>query len=270
MTNRIFASKEDAKEFLYSKFGKDESFDVCIKDVYVKKLPVLCVYISGLVDGSTLTDQLAPLYFDSDDNGQVPAEDINDDTYFDNTFNFYGKSEPKDKEEFLLGVLSGQVGFVTLHGFAYLLELRNYPGRQPEEPDNEKVIRGSRDGFAENIMINTALIRRRIRSPELRFEMHKITSNGRTDVAIAYIKDIVNDQHLKWVKQRIEEIKHDGLTMADKTLEEWIFKQSSIRCLLFDILRDRTSLLPTSLKAISPSLLILPHPSFCCRLQYST
>ncbi|MFC5541100.1 spore germination protein [Ureibacillus suwonensis] len=225
MTNRIFASKEDAKEFLYSKFGKDESFDVCIKDVYVKKLPVLCVYISGLVDGSTLTDQLAPLYFDSDDNGQVPAEDINDDTYFDNTFNFYGKSEPKDKEEFLLGVLSGQVGFVTLHGFAYLLELRNYPGRQPEEPDNEKVIRGSRDGFAENIMINTALIRRRIRSPELRFEMHKITSNGRTDVAIAYIKDIVNDQHLNWVKQRIEEIKHDGLTMADKTLEEWIFKQ---------------------------------------------
>lgn len=224
MTNKIFASLDEAKEFLYSKFGKDESFDVCIKEVHVKDLPVLCVYISGLVDGMTLTVQLTPLYFDSEEK-QSTHSVKNDDIYFDNMFNFYGKAEPKDKEEFLLGVLSGQVGFVTQQGYAYLTEIRSYPGRQPDEPDNEKVIRGSRDGFAENIMLNTALIRRRIRSPELRFELYKITTNGRTDVAIAYIKDIVNDKHLKWLKQRLEEINHDGLTMADKTLEEWIFKQ---------------------------------------------
>lgn len=224
MTNKIFASLEEAKQYLYSKFGKDESFDVCIKEVHVKDLPVLCVYISGLVDGMTLTVQLTPLYFDSEEKeAEDPVED--DDTYFDNIFNFYGKAEPKDREEFLVGVMSGQVGFVTQHGYAYLTELRSYPGRQPDEPDNEKVIRGSRDGFAENIMLNTALIRRRIRSPELRFELHKISSNGKTDVAIAYMKDLVNDKHLKWLQQRLEEIQHDGLTMADKTLEEWLFKQ---------------------------------------------
>ena len=44
----------------------------------------------------------------------------------------------------------------------------------PEEPDNEKVVRGSRDGFTENIVQNTALIRRRIRDANLRFELHQV------------------------------------------------------------------------------------------------
>lgn len=223
MTNQIFASIDEAKEFLYSKFGKDESYDVCIKDIYVKDLPALCVYISGLVDANTLTIQLTPLFLEDEDDKATDLED--EATYFDEKFNFYGKSEPKDRDEFVLGVLSGVVGIITLHGYGYLLELRNYPGRQPAEPDNEKVIRGSRDGFAENIILNTSLIRRRIRSPQLRFELHKVTNLGQTDISIAYMKDIVNEKHLQWIKKRLKEIEHDGLTMSDKSIEEWLFKQ---------------------------------------------
>ena len=226
MTNQVFASIDEAKDFLYNKFGKDESFDVCIKDLHVKSLPVLCVYISGLVDSNTTTIQLTPLFYNPYDPEEIPEKEIEDEPkYFNDHFNFFGKSEVKDRNEFLLGVLSGQVGIITQHGYGYLLELRSYPGRQPDEPDNEKVIRGSRDGFAENIMLNTALIRRRIRDPQLRFELHKITDIGQTDVAIAYMKDIVNQDNLNWLKKRLKEIKHDGLTMADKSLEEWLFKQ---------------------------------------------
>lgn len=223
MTKQVFTSIEDAKKYLYAQFGKDESFDVCIKDIYVRNLPVLCVYISGLVDSNTLTIQLTPLIYEKEDDEELEIE--NEAEYFHEHFNFYGISIPKDRDEFILGVMSGQVGFVTLHGYSYVTELRNYPGRQPGEPDNEKVIRGSRDGFAENIMINTSLIRRRIRTPGLRFELHKLSTLGKTDVSIAYIKDIVNDKHLKWIKKRLKEIEHDGLTMADKSLEEWLFKQ---------------------------------------------
>lgn len=226
MSNRIFASIDEAKDFLYSKFGKDVSFDVCIKELYVKNLPILMVYMSGLVDGNTTTIQMTPLFFGEEEEDEEIEFDVeHEDEYFNQRFNFYGKSEPKDRDEFLLGVLSGPVGIITLHGYGYLLELRSYPGRQPEEPDNEKVIRGSRDGFAENILLNAGLIRRRIRDPQLRFELHKITTIGQTDVAIVYMNDIVNKKHLKWVKKRIDEIKHDGLTMADKSLEEWLFKQ---------------------------------------------
>ncbi|RHW39416.1 spore germination protein [Lysinibacillus yapensis] len=225
MSNQVFASIDDAKGFLESRFGKDVSYDLCIKDVYVRSLPVLCVYISGLVDANTLTIQLAPLFHDAGKIDHFEQEIEDEEKYFNDFFNFYGKSEPKDREEFLRGILSGVVGIVTASGFSYLLELRNYPGRQPAEPDNEKVIRGSRDGFAENIILNTGLIRRRIRDPRLRFELKQISTIGQTDVAICYMEGIVNQKHLKWIKKRLSEIKHDGLTMTDKSLEEWIFKQ---------------------------------------------
>ncbi|HWL22534.1 MAG TPA: spore germination protein [Ureibacillus sp.] len=227
MTNKIFTSIDEAKKYIESQFGKDESFDFCIKEVFVRDLPVLLVYVSGLIDSNTLTIQLTPLFFESEDSKKIEFnEPIDDeDAYFDEHLNFFGKSEPKDKEEFVLGVLSGTVGIITLHGYAYTLELRNYPGRNPEEPDNEKVIRGSRDGFAENIIINAGLIRRRIRSPQLRFNLHKLSDLGQTDVAIVYMNEIVNDKHLEWIKKRFDQIKHDGLTMTDKSLEEWLFKQ---------------------------------------------
>ena len=94
----------------------------------------------------------------------------------------------------LTSILSGQAAFVTPSGFAFTIDVRSYPGRQPEEPDNEKVIRGARDGFTENIIINTALVRRRLRTEDLRFEMHQTTVNGKTDVAIAFIQGAASEE----------------------------------------------------------------------------
>ncbi|KGR79602.1 spore germination protein [Ureibacillus manganicus] len=227
MTNKIFTSIDEAKVYLEGQFGKDESFDILLKEAHVRDLPVLLVYVSGLIDSNTLTIQLTPLFFERRDSKEFEMNDPIDDevAYFNEHLNFFGKSEVKDKDEFVTSVLSGTVGIITLHGYAYTLELRNYPGRSPEEPDNEKVIRGSRDGFAENIIINAGLIRRRIRSPQLRFNLHKVTDLGKADVAIVYMNDIVNTKHLEWIKKRLDQIKHDGLTMSDKSLEEWLFKQ---------------------------------------------
>lgn len=219
MTKQIFESKQQAEQYLNEKFGTAESFDVCIKPIFIKNMEALAVYISGLVNGGNFAEILTSLQFEEE-------EEIDDDVaYFHAHFNFQGKDEVETLDDFILGVLSGRAGFVTAHGFCFLAELREYPGRNPEEPDNEKVIRGSRDGFAENIIQNSALIRRRIRSTELRFNMHKISTLGQTDVAVVYMNELVNDQHLNWVLERFKAIKHDGLTMADKSLEEWLFKQ---------------------------------------------
>ncbi|MFJ5764450.1 spore germination protein [Lysinibacillus sp. NPDC093210] len=219
MTNKLFNSLEEAEDFLKEQFGDGESFDVGIKHLFVKDLPVLCAYISGLVDGEALTQLLSSM---------LPEEDIEIDDekeYFETLFNFHGRSEETERKAYLLAILSGQVTFVTKSGYCYVAELRNYPGRSPEEPDNEKVIRGSRDGFTEGISQNTALVRRRIRNSNLRFELHKISKIGQTDVAIAFMKDIANEEMLDKLRQRLGQINHDGLTMADKSLEEWLFKQ---------------------------------------------
>jgi len=218
-TNKLFNSLEEAEDFLKEQFGDGESFDVGIKHLFVKDLPVLCAYITGLVDGEALTQLLSSM---------LPEEDIEIDDekeYFETIFNFHGRSEETERKAYLLAILSGQVTFITKSGYCYVAELRNYPGRSPEEPDNEKVIRGSRDGFTEGISQNTALVRRRIRNSNLRFELHKISKIGQTDVALAFMKDIANEEMLEKLRQRLGQINHDGLTMADKSLEEWLFKQ---------------------------------------------
>ena len=117
-----------------------------------------------------------------------------------------------------------KLAFVTPDGYAFTIDARSYPGRQPEEPDTEKVIRGSRDGFTENIIQNTALVRRRLRTEKLRYEMHKTTVNGKTDVVIAYMDGAASKKHLTYIRERLDEIHHDGLTMTDKSARRISFQ----------------------------------------------
>ena len=121
-------------------------------------------------------------------------------------FPYHAVSNVKDKDELLTAILSGQAAFITPDGYAFTIDIRSYPGRQPEEPDNEKVIRGSRDGFTENIIQNTALVRRRLRTEDLRFEMHQMTLNGKTDIAITYMQGAASEEHLTYIRERLDEI----------------------------------------------------------------
>lgn len=220
--NRVFQDVEEAKKWLIGLFGENESFDVGMTDVHLWNMPVLCVYINGLIDGMTMTALLTDLQ-----PREVPPYERAESEVkqFLSYFPYHAVSSTDEREEWLFAILSGQVGFVTPRGYSFTIDVRTYPGRNPEEPDNEKVIRGSRDGFTENMLQNTALIRRRIRDTSLRFELHKVTTKSKNDTIIAFMKGVASEEHLEYIRKRLKEIKHDGLTMADKSLEEWIFKQ---------------------------------------------
>lgn len=218
---KLFTSLEDGEEWFFSKFGKDETFDATAKTIHLWGMPVLMFYINGLIDGPTLTTLLVEMQegFEKDDGNKDNPE------WFLEYFPFYALEDVDEKDKFLTMILSGLVGFVLPNGYVFAADLRSSPGREPGEPDTEKVIRGARDGFTENIIINTALIRRRLKTEDLRFEMHQTSVNGKTDVAIAYMKGAANEEHLSFIRQRLDEINHDGLTMTDKSLEEFLFKQ---------------------------------------------
>ncbi|MBC9784861.1 spore germination protein [Heliobacterium chlorum] len=120
-------------------------------------------------------------------------------------------------------ILSGRIA-ILFDGEkeAVIVEARQMPARQPEEPDIERVVRGSRDGFTETIVTNTALIRRRIRDPRLRFKLTQVGRRSQTDVCIAYIEDIADPHLIDEIMERVNSIDIDGLPMAEKTLEEFI------------------------------------------------
>lgn len=77
---------------------------------------------------------------------------------------------------------------------AILIDARSYPARSVEEPEADKVLRGSHDGFTETIVQNTALIRRRIRDVNLRVEISRIGGKSKTDVVLCYMANKVNPQ----------------------------------------------------------------------------
>jgi stage V sporulation protein AF len=105
------------------------------------------------------------------------------------------------------------------------IDLRHYPGRQPQEPDVEKVVRGSKDGFTENIIENSGLIRRRIRDPRFRCEITQVGVRSKTDVCICYLKDVANPGLIKTIRKELKSINIDGIPMADNAIEEFILKQ---------------------------------------------
>ncbi|MEK4485333.1 spore germination protein [Psychrobacillus sp. FSL H8-0484] len=209
----------EAEEFLKEKFGVNESYDFGTLHTHLYEFPVLLVYINGLVDGLVLTELL------TDTQRRFTEKEIDENEIMEHYFPYYSITQYDSKEKWLIALLSGQVTFILNNGSVYTIDVRHYPGRNPEEPDNEKVVRGSRDGFTENIVQNTALVRRRIRDTNLRFELHQVTNLGQTDIAISYIKGIANEDNLVQIRKRLKQIKHDGLTMTDKAIEEWLFKQ---------------------------------------------
>ncbi|MGL4736773.1 MAG: spore germination protein [Cellulosilyticaceae bacterium] len=138
-------------------------------------------------------------------------------------------SESDDLDTIITAILSGQTAMLFDGAdSAVLLDMRTYPVRGVGEPEKEKTLRGARDGFVETIVFNTALVRRRIRDPHLVFEMVQIGKISKTDVAIGYMSDRVNKKALKKIKEKLETLEVDALTVGDQSLIESIHSESWI------------------------------------------
>ncbi|SHK48058.1 stage V sporulation protein AF [Hespellia stercorisuis DSM 15480] len=131
-----------------------------------------------------------------------------------------------DFDSIVKNVLSG-VTCLFIDGYAdcVAIDCRTYPARGVEEPDKDKSLRGSRDGFVETIVFNTALMRRRLRDPHLVMEMKEIGDSSRTDVAVCYMEDRVDQELLQNISNRLENLKLDALRMNQQSLAEGIFKR---------------------------------------------
>ncbi len=121
-------------------------------------------------------------------------------------------------------LLSGVfVLFIDGYEQAILMDARTYPARGVDEPSKDKTLRGSRDGFVETIVFNTALIRRRIRDPHLRMEMMNAGNVSKTDIVVCYMDDRVDHDFLQEIKTKIQNIKVDALTMSQQSLAECLY-----------------------------------------------
>lgn len=132
-----------------------------------------------------------------------------------------------DWEMIIYFILSGVLAlFIDGYDKCILIDSRTYPARGVEEPEKDKVLRGSKDGFVETIVFNTALIRRRIRSTQLRMEMLQAGNSSKTDIVLCYMENRVDHVFLTQIRERIKNIQVDALTMNQESLAECLYKKS--------------------------------------------
>lgn len=139
----------------------------------------------------------------------------------------YVEVDLDDTWEKILGALLSGVFVLLLDGYekAVLIDARTYPTRGVEEPDKDKVLRGSKDGFVETVVFNTALIRRRIRSTDLHMEMLNAGENSRTDIVLCYMESRVDPKLLMQIRERIRSIQVDALAMNQESLAECLYQR---------------------------------------------
>ncbi|MBC5630118.1 spore germination protein [Clostridium sp. NSJ-6] len=213
-------------ELLQNELNVGKTFDVLERIIDVHNTKFYCYYLDGFVKDTNMEYVRRDMY-------NLKKEDFESISsakeLIEKALSSIEASTDSDLSSIVKAVLSGQTAIICeKFNEALILDYRTYPSRSVDEPDKEKVLRGSHDGFVETIVFNTALIRRRIRDPKLIFEMHTIGEISQTDVAIGYLDSKVDKKTLNKVKDLIDNLKIKALTLGDESLLEVLMPKNRL------------------------------------------
>lgn len=196
-----------------------ENFDVIKKPLKIADGEVTMYYIDGFVKDSVMEKLM--IYFLSIK--ELP-EKITD--FVDRNIP-YVETDPTDNLDLMLQmVLSGATLLIgSKYGsYGVIIDARTYPGRDSEEPEGDRVMRGSRDGFVETLVFNTALIRRRIRDCSLTMSYITVGKDSKTDVVLCYMADRADLKYVEKLQTKLKNLNTGSLTMGHESLAESIIR----------------------------------------------
>mgnify|MGYP003293241905 CR=1 FL=1 len=219
---KISTNVNENIEYFNRVLNIDKSFDVLYHIIHIGGRTSVIYFIDGFAKDEVLEKILEHFY------------KITEDQMSDNAHLMLKEHIPyaevdllDDKDSIIQQILSG-VPILMIDGFdrAISMDCRSYPARGIDEPEKDKVLRGSRDGFVETLVFNTALVRRRIRSPKLIMEYKTVGQTSRTDVVICYMEDRVNQKLLKKLQTKMDQIDVDALTLNQESMAECLMTSS--------------------------------------------
>lgn len=198
----------------------EQSFDLVKRDLIIVDRKAALFFIDGLLKDD-ITEKILEFFYKN-----VKSENFKSALYFaQSTVPYVEVEVTSDLKKICTDVLSG-ISALIIENFTevILLDTRTYPQRSTSEPDNDKVLRGSRDGFVETLINNTALIRRRIRDTNLTVKAYSVGTQSHTDVAVIYMENKVDKKLLANLDKRLKAIDVPSLTMNQQSLVEALYK----------------------------------------------
>ncbi len=201
----------------------DESFDINGRELTIFGKHAKLYFIDGCVRSDLLERMVEFLIMNCTNSSPDNLSPID---FINANIPYIEVKQTTDTASLIDSVLKGEsVLFIDGIDEGIQINARMFPVREVDEPENERVIRGSRDGFVEMLLKNTAIIRRRIRNPALTFSHYTVGENTKTDVAVVYMADKADKKYVQTIKDKIKNIKVYGLSMGHESLAECLVTQ---------------------------------------------
>jgi stage V sporulation protein AF len=202
-------------------FAVQDNFDVIKKVLSVGSDELTLYYIDGFVKDGTMTKIFIYLL------GLKGLERLNATSFMQRHMPYVEAEVSEKGEDITRSLLSGATVMLgsTFGAQVILVDARTYPARDTAEPEGDLVMRGARDGFVETLIFNTALIRRRVRDPDLVMDVKNIGEKSRTDVVLCYMSGIADDALIERIRIKLAEARPQSLTLGFQSLAESLIKR---------------------------------------------
>ena len=218
---KVFSKRDKNVDYMNQMLPVEDSFDIVQRDIQIGGKDATFYFIDGFTKDESML-KIMDSFFNIKE-GDMPKDAA---TFATTCIPYVEVDVIGDFDQIFRNLLSGVTClFIDGYQACLAIDFRTYPARSVDEPDKDKSLRGSRDGFVETIVFNTALMRRRIRDRHLVMKMLEVGESSRTDVALCYMEDRVDQELLKNLNYRIRDIKVDDLRMNQQSLAECLFKR---------------------------------------------
>lgn len=217
----MFKTLEENIAYMNAILPVKESFDLIQRDIVIGEKKSTFYFIDGFTKDETMQKIMSGFFM-------LKKEDMpSTATGFSKLCLPYVEVDViADFDLIVRNILSGVTClFIDGYEACIAIDCRTYPARGVEEPDKDRSLRGSRDGFVETIVFNTALMRRRIRDPHLVMKMFEVGRISRSDVALCYMSNRVDEELLENLTKRIQSLDMDALRMNQQSLADALFKR---------------------------------------------
>ena len=207
----------EARASLAKRLGAERNFDLIERRLEIAGREMCFFFVDGFVKDGEMQRIMQNL---------LSLKELGSATEVMRKLPYIEISLSNDESEVATAVLSGQSAIIaeTFLGEAIIIDVRTYPARNTAEPDSDRVMQGAHDGFVETLIVNTALIRRRVRDERLTMKHFNLGGASKTDVAVCYIDGMADEALIAEVEKKISSIRPRSLTLGFQSLAECLVR----------------------------------------------
>lgn len=196
--------------------GVGTNYDVIARDLHIGAHRGRIWCIDGYADDRTV-ERIIAFWLTLPEDTAAPSTE----EFIHRFVTFDEISHSTDVSELTVNVLSGKL-LLLAEGLSegILIDAKTVPCRGVEEPGDSRVLRGAHDGFVEALVLNTALLRRRVRDPRLRLEGQKLGQKSQTDVVVCYMDGIADETLIDELRQKLSAVTPESFSMGQESVSE--------------------------------------------------